>query len=70
MLGGGDLYIFYAIVIFERGELARWYPPPPKKKKIFFGKSEGEEIEKKEGRWKMDVGGGGRRGMCNYFMQL
>ena len=45
--GGGRIVNFF----LREDELARWYPPPPQKKKInFFLKSEGEEIEKKEGR--------------------
>ena len=41
--------------------------PPPKKNFFFFLKSEGEKIERKRRKIKMDVGGGG---ICTYFMQL
>ena len=42
-------------------ELGRWLklPPPKKKKKNFFLKSQGEKIERKRRKIKMDVGGGG-----------
>ena len=39
--------------------------PPPPKKKFFFLKSEGEEIERKRRKMKMDVWGGGR--IVNFF---
>ena len=50
-------------------ELGRWFKLPPPKKKIFL-KSEGEEIERKRRKIKMDVGGGGGVGfvqiLCNF----
>ena len=65
MFGGGegeDCELF-----LTEDELAKWYPPPPL---IFFLKSEGEKIERKRRKIKMDVGGGEGWGMCTYFMEL
>ena len=54
--GGEDCELF-----LREDELAKWYPPPPPNPKffIFFLKSEGEKIERKRRKIKMDVRGEG-----------